>query len=103
MRDFETVYQIVRAIPAGRVMSYGAVGREAGVTARTAGWAMSNVPDGVPWHRVVAYDGYLSIAKRDPHLRRLQESLLVAEGVAVSEAGYVERRFFVEEEAEDEG
>lgn len=98
MRDFETVYGIVRNIPRGRVMSYGGVGLVAGVTPRTVGWAMANVPDGVPWHRVVAHDGYLSIAKRGPHLRNLQESLLKEEGVVVSEAGYVERRFFVGEE-----
>ena len=100
MRDFEAIYAVVRAIPVGRVRSYGEVGAIAGATPRTVGWALSNVPEGVPWHRVVAYNGYLSIAKRDPHLRQLQASLLAAEGVPVSDAGYVNRAFFVTDEAE---
>jgi methylated-DNA-protein-cysteine methyltransferase-like protein len=98
MKDFEAIYAVVRSIPPGRVMSYGQVGAEAGATARTVGWALTNTPEDVPWQRVVGYDGYLNIARRDPDLRRLQEALLAEEGVTVSEAGYVERRFFVGEE-----
>jgi len=63
-KDFEAIYQVVRAIPRGRVMSYGQVGSLAGSTARTVGWAMANVPDDVPWQRVVGADGKLPIAKR---------------------------------------
>jgi methylated-DNA-protein-cysteine methyltransferase-like protein len=100
VRDFDAVYVAVRAIPAGRVVSYGQVGEAVGVSARTVGWALSSCPEDVPWQRVVGSDGYLRIARRDPHLKSLQQTLLEAEGVAVSDAGFVERRFFVG--AEDE-
>jgi methylated-DNA-protein-cysteine methyltransferase-like protein len=102
MNDFENVYAFVRTIPRGRVMGYGQVGDVVGVSARTVGRAMHHALDeaddpqrGVPWQRVVGADGYLRIARRDVHLRDLQKSLLEAEGVTVSEAGYVDRAFFV--------
>ena len=38
-RHFDAIYEVVRAIPAGYVMSYGQVGAEAGgVSARVVGW-----------------------------------------------------------------
>ncbi len=102
MNDFEAIYAYVRTIPRGRVMGYGQVGDAVGVSARTVGRAMHHAVDeaddpnrGVPWQRVVGADGYLRIARRDPVLRDLQKSLLEAEGVTVSEAGYVDPKFFV--------
>ncbi len=99
MSDFDAVYEYVRTIPAGRVTSYGAVGAEVGLGPREVGWAMNIAPKDVPWQRVVGADGYLRIAKRDPHLRALQQSLLEGEGVALNDKGCVERRFFLGEEA----
>ena len=98
MSDFDAVYEYVRTIPAGRVTSYGAVGAEIGLGPREVGWAMNIAPKDVPWQRVVGADGYLRIAKRDPHLRALQQSLLEGEGVALNDKGCVERRFFLGEE-----
>jgi len=101
--DFAAIYAFVRAIPAGRVASYGDVGAAVGVTARTVGWAMSvAVDDGenpVPWHRVVGSDGYLRIARRSAELKALQQSLLEAESVIVAENGCVPREFFASYEA----
>jgi Predicted methylated DNA-protein cysteine methyltransferase len=93
--DFEAVYAYVRSIPVGKVASYGDVGAAVGVTARTVGWALSQCPADVPWQRVVGADGYLRIARRSPHLRDLQKSLLESEGVAVTENHFVERHFFL--------
>jgi methylated-DNA-protein-cysteine methyltransferase-like protein len=82
---FDEIYDVVRAIPRGAVMSYGQVGSLCGATARTVGWALSVAPDGVPWHRVVGADGYLRIGRRSPELQQLQRDLLNAEGVEVSD------------------
>jgi alkylated DNA nucleotide flippase Atl1 len=63
--DFvEEVLKLVERIPAGRVMSYGAIAeylRERGSRggARQVGTVMSRYGGPVPWHRVVAADGRL--------------------------------------------
>ena len=94
--SFGAIYDYVRGIPAGKVLSYGDVGAAVGVTARTVGWAMSMAPEDVPWQRVVGADGYLRIAKRSPHLQALQRQLLEAEGIVFDERGCVEPQFFME-------
>jgi methylated-DNA-protein-cysteine methyltransferase related protein len=95
VKDFEAVYAYVRSIPAGKVTSYGEVGAAVGVSARTVGWALSSCPDDVPWQRVVGSDGYLRIARRSAELKSLQQTLLESEGVAVTDSGFVERRYFL--------
>ena len=86
---FEAIYVVVRAIPPGRVMSYGQVGRETGCSARTVGWAVANVQDDVPWQRVVGADGYLRIGRRSVALQDAQRKLLEREGVTFLENGCV--------------
>jgi alkylated DNA nucleotide flippase Atl1 len=51
------VREVVTSIPAGRVASYGDIGRRIGVGARHVGRAMSLLDDAVPWWRVVHADG----------------------------------------------
>jgi methylated-DNA-protein-cysteine methyltransferase-like protein len=96
--SFAAIYAFVRALPTGRVASYGDVGAAVGVTARTVGWAMSVAPEDVPWQRVVGADGYLRIAKRSPHLKEKQRALLEAEGVTFDEKGYVQPVHFEAQE-----
>lgn len=91
---FAPIYDYVRAIPPGMVVSYGDVGAAVGVTARTVGWAMSRAPEDVPWQRIVGADGYLRIARRSPHLKQLQRALLEAEGVTFDAGDCVEHRHF---------
>jgi methylated-DNA-protein-cysteine methyltransferase-like protein len=79
---FSVVYDVVRSIPRGRVMSYGMVGELCGCGPRVVGWAMASVPEGVPWHRVVGADGYLRIGKRSAELQAAQRTLLREEGVS---------------------
>jgi methylated-DNA-protein-cysteine methyltransferase related protein len=60
----EQVLTIVERIPAGRVMSYGAIAeylreRTGRGSARQVGTVMSRHGGPVPWHRVVAADGRL--------------------------------------------
>jgi methylated-DNA-protein-cysteine methyltransferase-like protein len=73
----ERVRQVVAAIPAGRVLSYGDVAARAGVrSARLVGRIMAMDSADLPWHRVLRADG--SVA---PHLAREQLARLRAEGV----------------------
>jgi len=62
---FQSVYEVVRLIPLGRVTSYGAIARflGSGKSARMVGWAMNasftEIPP-VPAQRVVNSAGLLS-------------------------------------------
>ena len=80
----EIVYEFVRTIPSGKVMTYGQVAdciRGVSVTARMVGSAMSMVPSNVPWQRVVGAGGHLPIGKRSAELKLVQMRLLKQEGV----------------------
>ena len=81
MDKFEEIYAFVKTIPAGKVLSYGEVGQEVGATARQVGSAMRFAPEGVPWQRVVGFDGRLPIIKTGPDSYQRQRELLESEGV----------------------
>jgi methylated-DNA-protein-cysteine methyltransferase related protein len=70
------VRRIVRAIPRGRVLSYGEVALRAGRPggARAVVRALHQLDD-VPWWRVVRVDGTLA-----PQVAHEQSQLLAAEG-----------------------
>ncbi len=86
----ERVYEIVRQIPHGKVMSYGQVAEQvSGTTARQVGRWMAVAPEDVPWWRVVGADGALRIRRRDPMLAQLQRAYLESEGVAFDSEGRV--------------
>ncbi|WP_164700772.1 MGMT family protein [Modestobacter sp. KNN46-3] len=72
----EAVYDVVEAIPPGRVSTYGAIGRLVGVGPRRVARALSAGGAAVPWHRVVRADG---TAAEPVRVRQLE--LLVGEGV----------------------
>jgi len=77
----ERIYSVVRAIPAGRVATYGQVAAIAGrCTPRMVGYAMASVPAGsdVPWQRVVNSRGAISL-KGDG--AEFQRAMLESEGV----------------------
>ena len=59
---FPAVYEVVRQIPCGRVMSYGQIARLLGFprAARQVGWAMRCCPDDIPWQRVVKDSGEIA-------------------------------------------
>jgi len=83
MRSFnQIVFAIVRKIPKGRVLNYGAVAAMAGNTraSRAAGYALAVCPGDVPAHRVVFKDGSLSSAFLERGKNR-QHTLLKGEGV----------------------
>ena len=84
------VLTLVRAIPAGRVMTFESLAALAGVpSARVAHILLSlNIEERemVPWHRAVAKGGAIG---RGPH-RDGQFAKLMREGVLVSPAGVVQ-------------
>jgi len=77
----------VRAIPTGRVTTYGAVAQRAGLPrrARLVGKVLGQLPNGsdVPWHRVVAAGGRIAFPDGSPS-RNKQVSRLRREGVVVT-------------------
>ena len=84
----ERVYQIVRTIPRGRVMTYGQLAEilGEGYTPRTVGFVMHASGDKTPWHRVINAQGACSTGKVVlPHDK--QRRMLEAEGVIFNERG----------------
>lgn len=61
------ILEAVRAIPRGRVATYGQIARLAGLggQARRVGYAMAALPSGsrIPWHRVVNAAGRISVRR----------------------------------------
>jgi len=89
----DAVYDLVRTVPAGKVVTYGQAAEMAEgilVTARQVGRIMWDCPDGVPWYRVVGAGGHLPIGKRDPRMALIQRHFLETEGVAFLENGCVD-------------
>jgi methylated-DNA-protein-cysteine methyltransferase-like protein len=84
--SWDPVYRVVKQIPRGRVLSYGALARVLRLSggARSAGRAMAVTPQGkgIPWHRVVGEGGKILI--REPYAS-LQKKLLESEGVKIVE------------------
>ena len=85
--SWDPVYRLVKQIPRGRVLSYGALAKALRLPggARSAGRAMAATPSGkgIPWHRVVGERGKILI--REPYAS-LQKKLLESEGVKVIES-----------------
>jgi len=79
----QAVYEVVRRIPPGRVMTYGQVAAYCGAAraARIVGQIAMFGPDDLPWQRVVYKDGRLAGAF--PGGRSHQAALLEAEGVEI--------------------
>ncbi len=95
----QAVYTVVRAIPRGRVMTYGAIAELLApprgmnpqsflrIRARWVGYAMKRAPDELPWQRVVAAGGRIS-PRRDGGMD-VQRVLLQREGVRFRPSGVV--------------
>lgn len=89
----KSVYEFVKTVPAGRVVTYGDVARAIGSpqASRQVGWALHGNPYRgiVPCHRVVFKDGSLA-----PGFAfggsEAQKAMLVSEGVAFTKDGKVD-------------
>ncbi|HET7755078.1 MAG TPA: MGMT family protein [Anaeromyxobacteraceae bacterium] len=94
---WKVFYRVVRAIPRGRVSTYGEVAMLAGAPgyARHVGHALAALRGSrhsIPWQRVLAKDGArrARIAILDAVGAAAQRDLLSREGVAVGEDGRVD-------------
>lgn len=84
--SFRRVWNVVEAIPAGTVASYGQVAKLAGLSggARRVGGALAKAPDrgSLPWHRILKADGRIALpagsVSHKEQIRRLED-----EGVVV--------------------
>ncbi len=83
---FQSVFDVVRLIPEGRVTSYGSIAKYLGSSksSRMVGWAMNaahKIPD-VPAHRVVNRIGLLTGKFHFGSITEMEEKLK-AEGIEV--------------------
>ena len=92
-QQWTAIYAVVRAIPRGKVATYGQVAELAGIARghRIAARAMQSCPSGLPWQRVVgkkdARRAQINIA--EPDHGALQRKLLEREGVVFDQGGYI--------------
>jgi methylated-DNA-protein-cysteine methyltransferase-like protein len=96
--ELQEIWSVISAIPRGKVSTYGAVARAAGLPgrARLAGRALKVSPEelNLPWHRVVGAGGRI-VFPRSSLQHREQARRLRAEGVVVND-GRVSRSFIVD-------
>lgn len=87
---YEQVYEVVAAIPRGKVVSYGQIARMLGTPrgARQVGRALRLCPDNFPWQRVVMLDGSITGGGYAP----LRHAMLEEEGVVFLPDGRVDMR-----------
>jgi methylated-DNA-protein-cysteine methyltransferase related protein len=86
---YRSIYNAVKHIPYGRVVTYGQIARLAGIPehARQVVYALHSLPEGhdIPWHRVINAKGRISL---DPSgSGALQRRLLEAEGIVFEAEG----------------
>jgi methylated-DNA-protein-cysteine methyltransferase-like protein len=85
------IYDVVRRIPPGHVLTYGDVAALAGLPrqARLVGYALHALPErsNVPWHRVINARGGISTGRAMPGGELVQRFLLEDEGVEFNAGG----------------
>lgn len=93
----ERIWLAVAAIPPGRVSTYGAVARAAGLPrgARRVGPALGALPRNsqVPWYRVINAQGRIAIPAGSKAARE-QWDRLVSEGVLPNASGRIDLRHY---------
>lgn len=91
----ERVFEIVRQIPSGKVMTYGQIAEllGEGYTARTIGYTMHEAPEDVPWQRVINSKGGCSTAMMTMPLNK-QQLILESEGIVFNEKGFCDLNIY---------
>jgi len=86
--SYSRIYAVVRKVPRGRVTTYGAIARMAGLPrqARLVGYALHALTSAstLPWHRVINAQGKLSLVRDGKSSGITQRLLLEREGVRVA-------------------
>lgn len=80
---YQEIYAVIRAIPVGRVATYGQIAALAGRPGqpRLVGYALHQCPGDVPWQRVINAKGQISARSSGEGGENLQKVLLEAEGI----------------------
>ena len=83
-KSYLKIWETIKKIPPGNVATYGQIAALAGFGghARLVGYALHATPNEVqiPWHRVINYQGKISLPKESGQYD-LQKALLEAEGI----------------------
>lgn len=94
---YDRVYEFVRRVPVGKVVTYGQVADELGApaAARAVGYALHSLGQDadVPWWRVVNASGGISLGSRGL-AAGIQRERLEAEGVRFTLEGKIRLREF---------
>ena len=87
---YRQVYETVKKIPHGKVISYGQIARILGRprAAREVGRAMRICPEHIPWQRVVMADGTVTGGM----FADMRKGMLEAEGVTFLPDGRVDMK-----------
>ena len=82
--SFAMVWDVVAAVPKGKVSTYGDIARLCGLPgqARLVGYALHHLPDNmkIPWYRIINSEGKISF-RPSSRYNRVQKNLLLKEGV----------------------
>jgi methylated-DNA-protein-cysteine methyltransferase-like protein len=91
----QRIWQVVAAVPQGRVTTYGQVAQKAGIAraARRVGQALRGLPENtrIPWHRVVSAQGRLSLPEGSGSYT-IQRHRLEQEGIQFNTSGTINLR-----------
>ena len=93
----ERVYETVRQIPCGRVMTYGQIAEilGEGYTPRTIGYVMHGADaENIPWQRVINSQGACSTGKMTMPVN-LQQSMLEGEGIVFNDQGKCDLKIYL--------
>jgi methylated-DNA-protein-cysteine methyltransferase related protein len=92
----EELYALVRRIPEGYVVSYGAIGRamKKPVSGLLVGKWMANCPPDLPWWRVVGADGSIKTWGRGPEVGAEQVQKLREEGIEFDDI-LIQKQYFM--------
>ena len=93
----ERVYEIVRKIPDGRVMTYGQIAEilGEGYTPRTIGSVMHAADtEKIPWQRVINSQGACSTGKLTMPIN-IQQKILEDEGIEFNEKGRCDLKIYL--------
>ena len=95
-KETGNIIRAILAVPRGKVSCYRDIALTSGLPngARQVARILHSMSKkhGLPWHRIIRADGF--IALENGQGREIQMGLLRAEGVKVSEKGWVDLRLF---------
>lgn len=95
-KETDSIIRAIHAVPRGRVSCYRDIALAAGLPngARQVARILHSMSrkHALPWHRIIRADGF--IALENGQGREVQTGLLRAEGVKVSESGWIDLRRF---------